>query len=144
MLEFFARYRNVSVLVAVLFLQFILLGYQVKRDDDVRILRVWTVGAITPIEIALNAVSSFVTSTWQDYVWLVGARAQSRQLREQVSRLKLENQEFRRELTRLGGKPSWLTFRSKFFRKAFWRRRLDEDRIRTQRRSFSTRGRGTV
>ena len=110
MLEFFARYRNVSVLVAVLFLQFILLGYQVKRDDDVRILRVWTVGAITPIEIALNAVSSFVTSTWQDYVWLVGARAQSRQLREQVSRLKLENQEFRRELTRLGGETELADF----------------------------------
>ena len=102
MLEFFARYRNVSVLAAVLFLQFILLGYQVKRDDDVRILRVWTVAAITPIEIALNAVSSFVTATWQQYVWLVGTSEQNRQLREQVSRLKLENQEFRRALTRLG------------------------------------------
>ena len=102
MLEFFARYRNVSVLVAVLFLQFTLLGYQVKRNDDVRILRVWTVAAITPIEIALNSVSSFVATAWQDYVWLVGVREQNRQLRERVSRLKLENQEFRRALTRLG------------------------------------------
>ena len=102
MLEFFARYRNVSVLVAVLFLQFVLLGYQVKRNDDVRVLRVWTVAAIAPIEIALNAVSSFVAAAWQDYVWLVGAREQNRELRDQVSRLKLENQEFRRALTRLG------------------------------------------
>ena len=102
MLEFFARYRNVSVLVAVLFLQLVLLGYQVKRNDDVRVLRVWTVAAIAPIEIALNAVSSFVAAIWQDYVWLVGAREQNRELRDQVSRLKLENQEFRRALTRLG------------------------------------------
>ena len=113
MLEFFARYRNVSVLVAVLFLQFILLGYQVKRNADVRVLRVWTVAAITPIEIALNAVSSSVTAAWQRYVWLVGTGEQNRQLREQVSRLKLENQEFRRALTRLGREAGLVEFQKR-------------------------------
>jgi len=112
-LEFFSRYRNVSALVAVLFLQFILLGYQVKRNDDVRVLRVWTVAAITPIEIALNAVSSFVTATWQEYVWLGDAREQNQQLRERVSRLKLENQEFRRALTRSGREADLVEFQTK-------------------------------
>ncbi len=113
MLEFFARYRNVSVLVAVLFLQFVLLGYQVKRNDDVRVLRVWTVAAITPIEIALKAVSSFVTAPWHEYVWLVDTREQNQQLREQVSRLKLENQEFRRALTRFGREAELVDFQTK-------------------------------
>ncbi len=100
MFEFFLRYRNVSVLAGVLLVQFILLGYQVKRQDDVRLLRVWTVGAITPIQKGLNGITSGLVETWRDYVWLVGARRQNEELREQVSRLKLENQQFRRALAR--------------------------------------------
>ena len=100
MFEFFLRYRNVSVLAAVLLAQFILLGYQVKRQDDVRLLRVWTVGAISPIQKGLNLATSGLVNTWRDYIWLVGARHQNGQLREQVSRLKLENQQFRRALAR--------------------------------------------
>ena len=113
MLEFFSRYRNVSVLVAVLFFQFVLLGYQVKRNDDVRVIRVWTVAAITPIEKALKAISSFVTASWQEYVWLGDAREQNQQLREQVSRLKLENQEFRRALARFGREAGLVDFQTK-------------------------------
>ena len=100
MFEFFLRYRNVSVLAGVLLVQFILLGYQVKRQDDVRLLRVWTVGAITPIQKGLNRVASALVETWRDYVWLVGTRRQNEELRGQVSRLKLENQQFRRALAR--------------------------------------------
>ena len=100
MFKFFLRYRNVSVLAAVLLVQFVLLGYQVKRQDDVRLLRVWTVGAISPIQKGLNLVTSGVVNTWRDYIWLVGARHQNEQLRGQVSRLKLENQQFRRALAR--------------------------------------------
>ncbi len=100
MFEFFLRYRNVSILVAVLLAQFILLGYQVKRQDDARLLRVWTVGAISPIQKGLNLATSGVVNTWRDYIWLVGARRQNEQLRGQVSRLKLENQQFRRALAR--------------------------------------------
>lgn len=113
MIEFFTRYRNVSVLVGVLLLQFVLLGYQVKRQDDVRLLRVWTVAAISPIEKALNAVSSFAGSLWSDYVWLVDARSQNHQLREQVSRLKLENQQFREALARFQREEKILAYQEK-------------------------------
>ena len=100
MFEFFLRYRNVSVLTGVLLVQFILLGYQVKQQDDVRLLRVWTVGAISPIQKGLNAATSGLVDTWRDYIWLVGTRRQNEALREQVSWLKLENQQFRRALAR--------------------------------------------
>ena len=111
MFEFFLRYRNVSVLAAVLLAQFVLLGYQVKRQDDVRLLRVWTVGAISPIQKGLNLATSGVVNTWRDYIWLVGARHQNEQLRGQVSRLKLENQQFRRALARFDREDDLAAYR---------------------------------
>ena len=111
MFEFFLRYRNVSVLAAVLLAQFILLGYQVKRQNDVRLLRVWTVGAISPIQKGLNAVTSGFVGTWRDYIWLVDARSRNEQLRDQVSRLKLENQQFRRALARFDREDDLAAYR---------------------------------
>ena len=42
------RYRNITVLLLVIVAQLVLLAVQVKNDQDVRIIRVWTVTAVTP------------------------------------------------------------------------------------------------
>ena len=42
------RYRNITVLMLVIFAQLLLLALQVKNDQDVRMLRVWAVSAVTP------------------------------------------------------------------------------------------------
>ena len=48
-MEFFLnRFRNLSVLVAAILAQLVLLAYQVKTNGDVRLIRVWSVGAVTP------------------------------------------------------------------------------------------------
>ena len=50
------RYRNLTILVVVLFLQVLGLAVQVKRSGDAestRLIRIWAVGAITPFERAL-------------------------------------------------------------------------------------------
>ena len=49
------RYRNLVILVGVLFLQVLGLAMQVKRSggndaEDTRLIRIWGVGAITPFE----------------------------------------------------------------------------------------------
>ena len=46
--NFFNRYRNPTVLLLIIFAQLVLLALQVKNDQDVRIIRVWTVSAVTP------------------------------------------------------------------------------------------------
>ena len=54
MKEFVERYCNASLLAAVLFLQFVLLGYQVKTGEDIRFARAWTSALITPIDTNLE------------------------------------------------------------------------------------------
>ena len=51
-----SRYRNVTILVAVLFAQVLGLAVQVRRSPDQtsgRLIRVWAVTAITPFEKAI-------------------------------------------------------------------------------------------
>ena len=52
-----SRYRNVTILVAILFVQVLGLAVQVKRrsgaDESTRIIRLWTVSAVTPLEKAI-------------------------------------------------------------------------------------------
>ena len=52
------RYRNITVLLLVILAQLVLLAYQVKNDQDVRLIRVWAVTAVTPLARVLEGVRS--------------------------------------------------------------------------------------
>ena len=85
----FSRYRNAVVLVAALFLQLVLLAFQIKRDKDVPLIRIWAVGVVTPIEKLLSGTVRGVSGVWYDYADLRHARQESQRLSEQVGELKL-------------------------------------------------------
>jgi rod shape-determining protein MreC len=93
-----ARYRNITALAVAIFAQLLLLGYQIRNERDVRIIRVWGVTAITPVAKALHGGQELVTGLWNRYVWLYGAQARSERLRAELDRLKLENQSLRNAL----------------------------------------------
>ena len=95
---FLARYRNVTILALAIFAQILLLGYQVRGERDVRLIRLWGVTAITPVARALDGSYHLVSGLWNNYVWLRGAREQNEQFRAELDRLKLENQSLRNEL----------------------------------------------
>jgi len=99
--DFFARNRNRFVLAAVLLLQLVLLGYQVKRGENVRLWRFWVVSIVTPVEQSLSAAAGFLGSHWKRYVWLVEAREENDRLKRELNRLKLANLNLRRALDRL-------------------------------------------
>ena len=92
MWQFIERYRHVSLLVAVLVIQLFLLAYQIKRENDVRLIRVWAIAVFTPVEKGLDAAGDGLASVWQDYVALYGARQESQQLRQQLDQARLEMQ----------------------------------------------------
>jgi rod shape-determining protein MreC len=92
------RYRSLTVLLAVLLAQLVLVAYQVRTGGDVRLLRVWAVSLTAPPGKAIEAARSAVAAWWSEYLWLVHARRENRQLREEVNRLKLENRFLRSEL----------------------------------------------
>ena len=56
--SFLNRYRNITVLLLVIFAQLILLAVQVKNDQDVPVIRVWTVTAVTPVARVIEGLRS--------------------------------------------------------------------------------------
>jgi rod shape-determining protein MreC len=89
-----SRYRNVSILVAILFVQVLGLAVQVKRrtgaDESTRIIRLWTVSAVTPLEKALVWCQNGLGGLWNNYIYLRGVRQENRDLKFEIERLRLD------------------------------------------------------
>ena len=86
------RYRNISVLLLALFGQLLLLAYQVKSTEDVPMIRVWAVSAVTPFAKVLEVLRSGTVSFVQGYITLKDTREDNVRMRQQLDRLKMENQ----------------------------------------------------
>jgi rod shape-determining protein MreC len=87
------RYKNLIVLVGVLFAQVLGLAVQVKRTTDTessRLIRIWAVSAVTPFEKALVWVQNGSGNLWHSYFYLRGVRAENRELKAQIEQLRLE------------------------------------------------------
>jgi rod shape-determining protein MreC len=87
------RYRNLTILVGVLFLQVLGLAMQVKRGADAgntRLIRIWAVDTITPFERALVWAQNGGSNLWHNYFFLRGVRAENRQLKEQIDQMRLD------------------------------------------------------
>ena len=87
------RYKNLIVLVVVLFAQVLGLAVQVKRTTDTessRLIRVWAVSAVTPFEEVFVWMHNGSGSLWHNYFYLRGVRAENRELKQQIEQLRLE------------------------------------------------------
>ena len=87
------RYRNVSILVAVLMLQVLGLAIQVRRDSpegSERLIRVWVQNTITPIQKGFLGTGRWVRGLWSSYIDLRGAHEENRRLREELDRMRIE------------------------------------------------------
>jgi rod shape-determining protein MreC len=88
-----ARYRNVTILVAVLFAQVLGLAVQVKRGaegEPTRLIRIWAVTAVSPFEKAIVWFQHGTFSLWHNYLYLRGVRQENRDLKAEIQRLRLE------------------------------------------------------
>ena len=66
--SFLNRYRNITVLLLVIFAQLVLLAVQVKNDQDVRFIRVWTVTAVTPVARMLEGLRGGSVGFVRNYI----------------------------------------------------------------------------
>jgi rod shape-determining protein MreC len=89
--SFLNRYRNITVLLLVIFAQLILLAVQVKNEQNVRFIRVWSVTAVSPLARLAESMRGGGLSFFRNYIHLHDADAQNRRLQAEVNRLKLEN-----------------------------------------------------
>ena len=93
-----SRYRNLLVLAIVVVAQLVLLAWQVKTNQNVRLIRVWAVTAVTPMAGVIEAVRRNTIGFLEDYFILLDVREQNRKLRAENGRLKLENVYYRNQL----------------------------------------------
>jgi len=96
--SFLNRYRNITVLLLVIFAQLVLLALQVKNDQDVRIIRVWAVSTVTPAARAVEWFRGGSLGFVRHYIMLHDASEENRRLRDEVGHLRLENTFLRNEL----------------------------------------------
>jgi rod shape-determining protein MreC len=114
------RYRNLTILVGVLFLQVLGLAVQVKRSGDAqntRLIRIWAVDAITPFERVFVNAQDYVTNLWHDYFSLRGVRAQNLQLKQTIQQMELKQVRLSEDAAQAQRLQSLLGFKEQFIAK---------------------------
>jgi rod shape-determining protein MreC len=114
------RYRNVSILIGILFAQVLGLAIQVRRtsgDESSRLIRVWTVGAITPVEKAIVWLQNGTGNLWREYVYLRGVRQENRDLKMEIERLRLERVRLSEDAEQARRLQALLAFKEQFVAK---------------------------
>jgi rod shape-determining protein MreC len=114
----FGRYRNLIILVGVLFLQVLGLAVQVKKsgndEEKTRLIRIWAVGVVTPMERTLVWVQNTSGGLWHNYFYLRGVRAENRQLKEQIEHMRLEQVRLAEDAAQARRLQTLLAFKEQF------------------------------
>src|ERR1022692_2565147 len=116
-MDVLGRYRNLIVLVGVLFAQILGLAVQVKRTTDsepTRLIRIWAVGTVTPLERGLVWTKTTTGSWWHNYFYLRGVRAENRNLKAQIERMSLEQVRMSQDADQARRLQALLAFKEQF------------------------------
>lgn len=113
-----SKYRNLTILGAVLFAQVVGLAMQIDRPTgdggSARLIRVWAAAAITPLERALVGAQQGVSYGWHNYFWLRGVRTENEGLRLQIEQLRLQQARLREDAAQAHRLQLLLAFKEQF------------------------------
>jgi rod shape-determining protein MreC len=105
------RHRPIFILLSVILAQLLLLAFQIKRGSNVRLIRVWSVELLTPLERVGNSMLNGIGGVWYGYLDLRHARADNRKLQAEVDSLQLKNQQLEGQAAEAVRLSSLLGFR---------------------------------
>ena len=111
------RYKNLIVLACVLVVQVLGLAVQVKRTTDTestRLIRIWAVNSVTPFEKVLNWMHGGSWNLWHNYIYLRGVRAENRELKGEIERLRLEQVRLNEDAAQARRLQTLLAFKEQF------------------------------
>ncbi len=110
--SFLSRYRNLSVLLLLLVAQLLLLAYQVKTNQDVRLIRLWAVTAVTPVARLIEWMRGGVSTAWENVFVLGDVRTENKRLQKDLADFRLKNQLLAAELQLADRAKALIEFRS--------------------------------
>jgi len=87
------RHKSLTLLAGVVVAQLLLLAIQIKREGQVRLIRVWAVELISPLQRVASWAIYSVEHGWGGYVGLRRAREDNVALQTEMDRLKVRNAE---------------------------------------------------
>ena len=85
-----SRHKSLVLLTGVIVLQVLLLAVQIRRDSQGRLIRVWTVGAVTPFERAGATGIGGIRGAWNHYFALQNTSRENERLHHENDTLKLQ------------------------------------------------------
>jgi len=97
-MDFLTQYKNALFLIGVLLSLAIALAVQVRSPLDeaqpdgpsVRLIRMWAMTAVTPLERVTHAIGSGTGRAWSAYIDLRHVRQQNKDLQQQLARVRIE------------------------------------------------------
>jgi rod shape-determining protein MreC len=88
-----SRHKSLTLLASVLVVQVLLLAVQIKRERQVRLIRVWAVELVSPVQRAVSWAIYGVEHGWGGYIGLRRAKEDNDSLHAEMDRLKIRNAE---------------------------------------------------
>lgn len=114
MRQFLDRRRHLLLLVVALAAQILMLAVQIKRGGEVRLIRVWAVALITPVEKAANGALDAVTYVWEGYIDLHNAREENRALHHELDQAKLRIQQLENRSSEAARLEALVDFKNRY------------------------------
>ena len=108
-----SRHRSLFLLAGVVLLQVLMLAVQIKRDSQSRLIRVWTVSAVSPVERSGAWGIGKVRNAWRHYFALSDTARQNEELIRENGQLKLEIMQLQSKSAEADRLASLLNFKQK-------------------------------
>jgi len=93
MLPVASRHRSLTLLAAAIAAQVMLLAIQIKRGQQVRLIRVWAIESVSPLGRGAAWSVDGVRGVWNNYVALRHLHEENDQLRTELGALRMRNSE---------------------------------------------------
>src|ERR1700720_3301502 len=107
-----SRHSSLTLLAGVVVVQVLLLAVQIKRERQVRLIRVWAVELMSPLQRGGSWTIQGAEHGWGGYIGLRSAQKENDAMRAEMDRLKVDNAELQALALEAHRLAALLNFRS--------------------------------
>jgi rod shape-determining protein MreC len=107
-----SRHSSLTLLAGVVVAQVLLLAVQIKSERQVRLIRVWAVELISPLQRLGSWTVQGAEHSWGGYIGLRSAQKENDEMRSELDRLKVRNAELESRALEADRLAALLNFRT--------------------------------